>query len=483
MASRSIAKLAIQLSVNSMGVRSGLSRGKQEVQSFGASVKSMAAKAVAALASLQTAMEAVRFVKWGVELAAQTEQAQIAFEVLFESAGTARTMIEDLKAFAASTPFQFPQLRDASRQLAALGFEAKEILPTLKMLGDVSAAMGVPIGELAYLYATTRSEGRLFARDLRQFTTRGVINLEDFARQLGTTTEGLNEMVSAGEVGFADVEQYFQQMTSEGGKFFNMSQRQAESTAGRFSTLKDNVGFLAEEIGTTLLPALNDLTEAGIGSARALNDALGRENTKQMSYGLFGVAGMVLGIRNSLEDVPADGGYFDHMLGWMDQFAQGMEETQTRIDKLTLEHWRWEIEQWTEKIQQAEKEAAVLVEQTATPLERLQKQLERLNELQDLGVLGTETMARAAEMYREQFSEALNDQKKIEQSTRSLSGVGFAQRGTTEAFSAIQSAVRYDREQRVIERQQLQAEQAQVGILEQIRNNTANGLTVEEVTF
>ena len=58
----------------------------------------------------------------------------------------------------------------------AYGFTAEQVLPTLRMLGDVSAAMPdrLPIGDAAYLYGTLRSQGRAYARDVLQFSNRGI---------------------------------------------------------------------------------------------------------------------------------------------------------------------------------------------------------------------------------------------------------------------------------------------------------------------
>ncbi len=78
---------------------------------------------------------------------------------MLKSASSAKSLLGELKTFADQTPFEFPELRDAARQLLAFGFEAHEVQPELKKLGQLAAALQAPIGELANVYGKSRSKG------------------------------------------------------------------------------------------------------------------------------------------------------------------------------------------------------------------------------------------------------------------------------------------------------------------------------------
>jgi hypothetical protein len=108
-------------------------------------------------------------VKESVQLAGELEQTTLAFEVMLKSAEKARDVVMDVRRFAASTPFGQAELFGATRQLSAYGLEAEQLLPTLRMLGDVSAAFGkdLPIGRLTYLYGTLQAQQRAYAIDVR----------------------------------------------------------------------------------------------------------------------------------------------------------------------------------------------------------------------------------------------------------------------------------------------------------------------------
>lgn len=76
-------------------------------------------------------------------------------------------------------------------------------------------------------------------------------------------------MITDNLVGFNDVQQAFVNMTSEGGKFFNLMDRQSLTLTGKISNLKDSFNQLLEEGGGGLVPfaktfidALNSILKA-----------------------------------------------------------------------------------------------------------------------------------------------------------------------------------------------------------------------------
>jgi len=57
-----------------------------------------------------------------------------------------RSLLSDMAEFAAKTPFEFPELLDASKRMLAYGFAAKDVLPTMEAVGNASAAVGLGTG-------------------------------------------------------------------------------------------------------------------------------------------------------------------------------------------------------------------------------------------------------------------------------------------------------------------------------------------------
>lgn len=256
-------KAVITAEDKSKSVLSGFSNN---VSSIGSQIVGIAKTASVALGAATTAA-----VGFAVKSAANFEQTRIGLENMLGSADKARAVLAEVSKFAADTPFEFPELAQATRQLVAFGFNGEDAVKTMKQLGDVSAAVGAPINDLAYLMGTLKTQGRAFTIDIRQFAQRGIPIYEYLSKVLKTNEQALTGMIEAGKVGFPEVQKAFELMTKEGGKFHGTMARQSKSLNGLFSTLKDNIGQTARElVGIT---AEGDIKEGSVFAR--LRDAVG----------------------------------------------------------------------------------------------------------------------------------------------------------------------------------------------------------------
>ncbi len=188
-----------------------------------------------------------------VDVASDMEQNRIAFETMLGSADLARNKLKELSDFAVKTPFELPQVVEGAKRLLAYNIEAEKLLPTFKMLGDIAAGVGNDkLPNLILAFGQVKAATKLTGMELRQFTEAGVPLLEGLAKQFGTTESKIKDMVSAGEIGFADVEKALLGMTSEGGRFFNLMDRQSKSFGGIIINIRDNfVRFSSDVLGVT----------------------------------------------------------------------------------------------------------------------------------------------------------------------------------------------------------------------------------------
>lgn len=210
---------------------------------------------------------------FAVKSAASFEQTRIGLENMLGSADQARAVLKQISDFAARTPFEFPELAESVKQLVAFGFSGEDAIKTMKQLGDVSAAIGAPMGDLTYLMGTLRTQGRAFTIDIRQFAQRGIPIYEYLAKVLNTNTKEITAMIEAGQIGFPEVQKAFQAMTSEGGNFHNTMEKQSKSLTGLMSTLRDTIGMTARE--------LVGITQAGDIKQGSLFDFL-RQGAQQL---------------------------------------------------------------------------------------------------------------------------------------------------------------------------------------------------------
>ena len=177
------------------------------------------------------------------------QQLEISFKTMLGSGEQANELIAQLAQTAASTPFDLQGIASSAKNMLAYGFAADQVNETIVRLGNVAAGLSQPLGDIVYLYGSLRASGRVTNIDIRQFANRGIPIYEELAKVLGKSVSEINSLVSAGKVGFSDIEQAFANMTNKGGKFYNLMQAQSESLTGQISNLQDNIDMMFNELG------------------------------------------------------------------------------------------------------------------------------------------------------------------------------------------------------------------------------------------
>lgn len=189
-----------------------------------------------------------------VSMAAQLEQSQVAFTTLLGSSEAAATHLGQLRDFAAKTPFQFTDLIQASRRMMALGFEAGQVIPVLRVVGDAAGALGIGaegVDRITLALGQMKSKGSAQAQEFNQLAEAGIPAWNMLAKVLGTDVQTAMKMVENRAVD-ADtaVKAILEGMQ---GKFAGGMASQAKTLAGQFSNLKDNAEFALTEIGQALI--------------------------------------------------------------------------------------------------------------------------------------------------------------------------------------------------------------------------------------
>lgn len=189
-----------------------------------------------------------------IKSAAGMEQTKVAFTTMLGSAEKADMFYKDLVQFAAKTPFELTGLEQASKQLLAYGFSQEQVLPNLKSLGDIAAGVGMDkLPNLILAFGQVKAATHLTGMELRQFTEAGVPLLDQLAQQMGKPVAEIQNMVSAGEIGFPAVQQALESMTGEGGRFNDLMTAQSATLSGMWSNLQDAWEQFLREEGAQLL--------------------------------------------------------------------------------------------------------------------------------------------------------------------------------------------------------------------------------------
>lgn len=250
-----IGELATLVTARTAPFERGMQRVRKETKKTNKSFSLLRGSVFKLTAALGGTAAAVGIVKASLQLAINAERAQIAFANLLQDVEAATGLLRDIRGFAAITPFQVPELTDASRKLLAFGTSANEVIPTLRVLGDIASGTGNSIGEIAEIYGKAQVQQRLFAEDINQLTGRGIPVITALAKQFGVADSKLKELVKEGDVGFSNLRNALIDLTAEGSRFGGMMEAQSKTLGGSLSTLRDAVSDLGLQFGQTLAKA------------------------------------------------------------------------------------------------------------------------------------------------------------------------------------------------------------------------------------
>jgi tape measure domain-containing protein len=212
------------------------------------------------------------FAGWGVKLAAEFEQAQTGFEVFLGSAEKARDLLAEMLAFSIKSPLNMPELQRSALTLLQYGAAGEDVMSTMRQLGDVARGNADRFQLLTLAMSQVISKSRLQGSELRQLTESGFNPLAVIAEQTGMSIGELIKVMEAGGISTKHVMDALKAATSEGGRFFGMLEKQAQTLGGRWATLKETTGLLAMEMAEALMPAMKGLVEVGISTVGWLKD-------------------------------------------------------------------------------------------------------------------------------------------------------------------------------------------------------------------
>lgn len=225
-----------------------------------------------------------------VQVRGQFQQLEIAFETMLGSKSKAHELMRQMEETAAKTPFDLDGVANGAKQLLAYGESADKVNDTLVRLGNIASGLSLPLNDIVYLYGTTMVQGRLYAADVRQFTGRGIPLVKELAKMYGVTADEINNMVSAGKIGFPDVQKVLNKLTDEGGQFYNLMEKQSKSLTGMISNLGDTWDQVQDHLGEQN----QDLFAGAINAAgyflEHLEDILKMVKAVAIAYGSYRAA-------------------------------------------------------------------------------------------------------------------------------------------------------------------------------------------------
>lgn len=191
------------------------------------------------------------------EVTAQFELQRVSLGAILQDANKGEQIFSQIKQFALKSPISILDLTKYTKQLAAYKIGYDELFDTTKRLADVSVGLGVDFQRIVLLYGQVRATGYLRASEVRQATEAGIPLVEELAAKLTkvngelVTAADVMDMISKRAISFDMVKEVFTDMTSAGGAFYQMQEKQGNTLYGLWAKLGDAASVMYEQIGNT----------------------------------------------------------------------------------------------------------------------------------------------------------------------------------------------------------------------------------------
>lgn len=218
-----------------------------------------------------------------VDVRSEFQNTEAMFKVFLGSAEKAKAFVSDIQKYAFNNVFEFKDLTQQSAQLLAFQHRFEDIIPIIDKLSNVAAGSNKPLSELVDLYNKAKSQGKLMTDDIQQWQRAGVPVITELSKAFNVTEQAMWQMVTTGRVGFKEIDDVINKLTSSGGMFAGMMEE-------KMKTLGDSVGLLQDTITSTLNEigeASEDILRTGILTANTLV-----ENYKEIAE----ILGVLIGL-------------------------------------------------------------------------------------------------------------------------------------------------------------------------------------------
>lgn len=145
-----------------------------------------------------------------IQVYSHFESMQKGLETFFQSADKGKAKFDELRKFSNETTFGVDELASAFTTLANVGTDVDTITQKLTMLGNISGGDKQKFADLVSIYSKILSVGKAGSEQIQQLAMRG-IPIYDMLKKIGVSGTATGEQITKA----------FEEMTKEGGQFYN----------------------------------------------------------------------------------------------------------------------------------------------------------------------------------------------------------------------------------------------------------------------
>ena len=186
----------------------------------------------------------------------EAEKTAASFNLLAGSEEKGAKTLAELNKYADDTIWNRKTIQDAANAMLNYQIPIENVTEDLKRLGDVAAGDSNKLSTLATVFGQINSLGKLQTQDWKQLINVGYNPLIEISKMTGKSMEVLQKAMEKGQISIDMVRAALYTATSEGGRYANMTQRLAATSAGAFERMKGSVSRSLLEMYEILQPIL-----------------------------------------------------------------------------------------------------------------------------------------------------------------------------------------------------------------------------------
>lgn len=162
----------------------------------------------------------------------------------------------ELQEFAKISPLEFAPTVSTAQMMLGFGIDADKVPRYLQAIGDIAMGDTRRFQSLSLAFSQMSAAGKLMGQDLMQMVNAGFQPLQVISEKTGKSIGALKEEMSQGKISAEMVQQAFLDATSEGGKYYKMSETASKTIPGAIAKLNDSMDLMFNDMGQNMEGAL-----------------------------------------------------------------------------------------------------------------------------------------------------------------------------------------------------------------------------------
>lgn len=223
---------------------------KDEVQEDVGAIDLISSKMKGWLGALGVGFGMKEFIGEMVRVRGEFQAADTAIQTLLGSKEKADQLMAKVRDYAKISPLEFSDVTAATQMMLGFNIEAEKVPGFIAAIGDVSMGESQKFNSLTLAFSQMSAAGKLMGQDLNQMINAGFNPLQVMADKTGKSISRLKDEMSKGAISAEMVQQAFIDATSEGGKFYRMSENASKTINGQLSMMQDAWDAALNEMGT-----------------------------------------------------------------------------------------------------------------------------------------------------------------------------------------------------------------------------------------